>query len=500
LDDARKEAQGGNSEAQWYLGHCYSTGQRVEKDLTAAASWFHKAADRGNKFGQFGIAVCYYNGQGVEKNDDEALKWFILAGENGHADAAYLAGSLTEQKGDIETARYYYLKALENGHPKAQGAFQGAASDASSKWSEDFVKTKAQSGDVDAQWDLAYHYYKANSLDAAVFWFRKAAENGHSYAQYYLGTCYYAGRGLEKNIDEAIKWYALAANNGEPNAAFSMGALAERVGDIELAKSWYNLAVRNGHPTAAARLQTITTRTVEKEKPPNDVKPHRQPTPENSRSAGEIAQTRPVAFGTGFFITEDGYLVTNEHVVGNTTRVELFTAVGTVSAKVVKVDVANDLALLKAEGRFALLPIVASRAMRLGGTVATVGFPNIGLQGISPKLTKGEITSLAGAKDDPRYFQISVPVQPGNSGGALVDEHGNVVGVVAAKLDARAALDASGALPENVNYAVKSSLLLNFLESLPEVTAKLKEPETKERKFEDVVESTKQTAVLLVVY
>ena len=68
----------------------------------------------------------------------------------------------------------------------------------------------------------------------------------------------------------------------------------------------------------------------------------------------------------------------------------------------------------------------------------------------------------------PRYFQISAPVQPGNSGGALVDERGNVIGIVSAKLDAGAALAASGALPENVNYAVKSSLVLSFLESVPD--------------------------------
>jgi S1-C subfamily serine protease len=134
------------------------------------------------------------------------------------------------------------------------------------------------------------------------------------------------------------------------------------------------------------------------------------------------------------------------------------------------------------------------------GTVATVGFPNIGLQGFAPKLAKGEIASLSGAGDDARYFQISVPVQPGNSGGALVDERGNVVGVVSAKLSARAALAASGSLPENVNYAVKSSFLLGFLESVPEVSAKLKEPNTKERKFEDVVKSAEQAAVLVLVY
>jgi serine protease Do len=164
------------------------------------------------------------------------------------------------------------------------------------------------------------------------------------------------------------------------------------------------------------------------------------------------------------------------------------------------VDAANDLALLKADGRFAPLPIASSRAVKLGGTVATVGFPNISMQGFSPKLAKGEIASLSGAADDARYFQISVPVQPGNSGGALMDEHGNVVGIVAAKLSARAALDATGALPENVNYAVKSSFLLSFLESVPAVSAKLKEPIMADRKFEDVVKSAQDAAVLVLVY
>ena len=87
-----------------------------------------------------------------------------------------------------------------------------------------------------------------------------------------------------------------------------------------------------------------------------------------------------------------------------------------------------------------------------------------------------------------------------NSGGKLVDERGNVVGVVSAKLNARAALLSSGALPENVNYAVKSSFLLSFLESVPEISAKLKEPNTKERKFDDVVSDAEKAAVLVLVY
>ena len=91
-------------------------------------------------------------------------------------------------------------------------------------------------------------------------------------------------------------------------------------------------------------------------------------------------------------------------------------------------------------------------------------------------------------------------MQPGNSGGTLVDERGNVIGIVSAKLDASAALAVSGALPENVNYAVKSSFLLGFLESVPDVDAKLKAPNVKDGKFEDVVKSAQDAAVLVLVY
>ena len=81
-----------------------------------------------------------------------------------------------------------------------------------------------------------------------------------------------------------------------------------------------------------------------------------------------------------------------------------------------------------------------------------------------------------------------------------MDAHGNVVGIVSAKLNAKAALESSGSLPENVNYAVKSSFLLSFLESVPDVANKLKEPSTKEQKFEEVVKDAQAAAVLVLVY
>ena len=110
------------------------------------------------------------------------------------------------------------------------------------------------------------------------------------------------------------------------------------------------------------------------------------PRKENSNSNNSISSENPIASGTGFFITDDGYLISNDHVVKGAAKVRLLTSAGLIDAKVVQVDAANDLALLKADGRFAPLPIAASRTVNLGGTVATVGFPDIGLQGFAPKL------------------------------------------------------------------------------------------------------------------
>jgi hypothetical protein len=165
----------------------------------------------------------------------------------------------------------------------------------------------------------------------------------------------------------------------------------------------------------------------------------------------------------------------------------------------------------------------------LGGTVATVGFSTSVCRGSRPSWpheigflrllqTRHWIISRGWPRGKSRrcpargmtrgifksaWSLQTATMQPGkwqDEHRPLVDERGNVIGIVSAKLDASAALAASGALPENVNYAVKSSLLLSFLESVPDVAAKLKEPVTVDRKFEDVVKSAQDAAVLVLVY
>jgi len=309
-----------------------------------------------------------------------------------------------------------------------------------------------------------------------VKWYRKAAEQGFYPAQEELGLAFEQGRGVPQDYTQAHKWYNLAAARGDTNAAELRDALARQMTPSQIAE-----AQRLSREFRSKKGGVTTSDS------------------EGSASTSQ-EEARPTATGSGFFITEDGYLVTNAHVVEDAGKLKVLTSDGLLPARVVKRDTANDLAVLKVEGKHFSLGVAPSRSVKLGQPVATVGFPNVNLQGFYPKLARGEIASLAGAQDDPRYFQISVPVQPGNSGGALVNDRGNVVGVVSAKLSAKAALASGGALPENVNYAVKSSFLLGFLEALPEVSARLKEPETKERKFEDVVKAAEQAAVLVLAY
>ncbi|MGA2028895.1 MAG: serine protease [Verrucomicrobiota bacterium] len=207
------------------------------------------------------------------------------------------------------------------------------------------------------------------------------------------------------------------------------------------------------------------------------------------------------AAGTGFLITDDGFLLSCLHVVANANRIMVNTKEGLFHAELVKSDPVNDIALLKVDGLFHSLPLTSSDEVKLGQSVFTIGFPLIRLQGVEPKLTKGEISSLNGLQDNPIEFQISAAVQPGNSGGPLVNEYGDVVGIVAARLSDQAAFNTSGMIPQNVNYAIKSSYAKTLLESIPELSGKLKPPHLKqERKFEDVVQEAQDAVALVLVY
>jgi S1-C subfamily serine protease len=203
--------------------------------------------------------------------------------------------------------------------------------------------------------------------------------------------------------------------------------------------------------------------------------------------------------GSGAFISSEGLVLTAAHVIQGASRIEVVTASGTLQARVVKIDTTNDIAVLKCSGgNFTPLPIASSKEAREGATVFTIGFPNIQLQGFDPKLTKGEISSETGFQDDPRQWQISVPTQPGNSGGPLCDENGNLIGIMEATLDPLTMAKVAGEIPQNVNYAVKSSYILPLLDDAQNLPPPL--VPSSGAKFEDVVGKVQKSVVLILVY
>lgn len=168
--------------------------------------------------------------------------------------------------------------------------------------------------------------------------------------------------------------------------------------------------------------------------------------------------------GTGIYITADGELITNFHVVQDCWDIQVETGQGTFEvAKLLAKDAANDLALLKVSSK--PKSIAALRlAVRLGENVEAFGYPLSQMLATTGNFTTGNVKALAGLGDDSRFFQISAPVQPGNSGGPLLDESGNLIGIVSSKLNFLSEIKNAGDIPQNVNFAIKSSVAANFLQ------------------------------------
>lgn len=166
--------------------------------------------------------------------------------------------------------------------------------------------------------------------------------------------------------------------------------------------------------------------------------------------------------GTGFAVTSDGWILTNAHVVDGCERVDV-KGVGTVFSS--RVDAVNDLALIRVAPTKPLAPLTFRRApIRLGEDIVAIGYPLAGLLSDSIKITTGNVNALAGPQNDTRYIQISTPIQPGNSGGPVVDKDGLLIGITSATLSKQVA-DAIGITAQNVNFAIRASVAELFLQS-----------------------------------
>ena len=459
IQDLRKAAEQGDAEAQHNLGVAYYKGEGVPQNFAEAMKWVRKSAEQGNAKAQSKLGWGYYSGEGVPKNEAEAVKWFRKAAEQGDAKAQFNLG---------------------NAYYKGEGVFQNLAEAA--KW----FRKAAEQDVAEAQSNLALCYSKGEgvpqNLAEAVKWFRKAAEQGDAKAQYNLAVYYKFGEGVPKDEIEALAWLNIASATGLQVATTMRATLEEQLGSQARILSQQRSKEIIKEIEIAKRKRAKTEESGQRQYKKSD------------------KQFEPKGSGTGVFLAGDGLILTAAHVVRDSTMVKVKTQQGLKAARVIKLDNANDLALLKCEGGFQATQIKSSSGIKLGQSVFTIGFPNIEFQGLSPKMTRGEVNSLSGLQDDPRHWQISVPVQPGNSGGPLFDEAGNVIGVILSKLDAIKVAKFTGDLPQNVNYAVKSIYALPLLEPYGVKLISESSASTPAKNLESVVEKVQGSVVLILVY
>lgn len=229
--------------------------------------------------------------------------------------------------------------------------------------------------------------------------------------------------------------------------------------------SYHKMRAIKSYPTSSMYLEAARKEAEQAEK--------------ELQEAIEQAQRKAGWSGSGFALAQ-GHIVTNYHVVENAKTILVKGIKGDFvteyRASVVATDKVNDIAIIKiSDDRFkgfGAAPYKIKRAMSdVGESVWALGYPMVGVMGDEVKFTDGKISARTGIQGDMSVYQISVPIQPGNSGGPLFDNNGNIVGITSSGLN-REAFNS-----ENVNYAIKTSYLYNLIESsmstsiLPQGTA-----------------------------
>ena len=179
------------------------------------------------------------------------------------------------------------------------------------------------------------------------------------------------------------------------------------------------------------------------------------------RQPQRVPQPAPqmqVNTGTAFFVNTSGLLVTNYHVIAGHSQFFVVDPQRNYSAptSVVRVDKANDLALLQVNQSSTAIPLALSNTAKRGEEILTLGYPSPTVQGTQQKATFGRVNSLSSYGDDARFIQVDLPIQPGNSGGPLINTKGEVVGIVTSRM---------GSHYQNVNYALKVEYLVRLLNS-----------------------------------
>ena len=336
----------------------------------------------------------------------------------------------------------------------------------------------AQAGEAIAQYSLgilhASGFGVPQSYQEAARWFQQAAQQGYGEAQYNLGLLYARGQGVPQDYIQAYKWLELAARQGIAGAAQGRDAIAVRMPAVQRAAAHQQLQQWQPQiapkPAPAPQTARPAAPKADQPAPPHKLPPAAKPAPAPDTAAKPKGTPVPKGLrvssaGTGFIVSHQGHILTNYHVIDECKIVSSKQEGVDYHLSIIARDPKNDLALLQqAEVPNSIATFRSGQYVRPGDGVIAIGFPLRGILASEAQITTRNVSALAGVRNDERFIQITAPVQPGNSGGPLLDQSGNVVGVVASKLDANLILEKLGDIPQNVNFAIKANIAREFLE------------------------------------
>ena len=194
----------------------------------------------------------------------------------------------------------------------------------------------------------------------------------------------------------------------------------------------------------------------------------------SNNTSSLVINKSDVVTGTGFLFSSSDYVITSYHVIhgAKSIRVRLLNG-EKIDATVALKDTNDDIAILKLSqpptSRQNIITLGDSSLVKTGDRVFTYGFPLVDLLGdAEPRYSEGFINSLSGISNDPRLFHVSIPIQPGNSGGPVFNEQGELIGIATSSIDSDQTKKVFGSVPQNVNFVIKSSYIKSMLTNLPD--------------------------------
>jgi len=461
-------------------------------DKGRGLSLLSESAELGLWRSQWKLAVLYQSGFGdLAPNKSEADHYWGLLDKQSSADALRALGDLyssADQRG-------YEAYANETGGNTYKGHSLdfSETNELAAKW----YRRAAALHDAQGLYALGTMYRDGRGVgpdaQTSIKYMREAAELGWTPAMRELAFAYAQGKGVITDYAEAFRWFQRAAIEAEivkdtevNRTRFALAAFYENgwgtQQDLVLSYAWYNIASAAGDDKARQALprlerQLTAEQLAEAQALSKDwhagLPMVRRQTASGTQSANNTAGTpsdggaskglSAVASGTAFSVSSDGHFLTNFHVIDGCTEVRV--PAQKITLSVVVYDQINDLALLKTATKNAHpMPIAPVDSVNQGQDIFVFGYPLDGFLPASGNITPGVVSAMAGPANDSSLIQITAPVQPGNSGGPVINAKGQVVGVIVGKADAIKIAKATGDILQNVNFAIALQTVRAFLD------------------------------------